>query len=276
VLEGNYNGTPSHPVTLLQGIKNRAGKKIMVNYSKGVPAPEEIDNKQDAMDRLPADLEKEALELTRRSDVVIFTGGISPDLEGEDMHINIPGFSGGDRTNLDLPENQTQLLRKLKNTGKPVILVFTGGSALSFQLAKDSIPAILDIWYPGEEGGTALADVLFGDYNPAGRLPVTFYKSVSDLPPFDDYSMKGRTYRYFNGEPLYPFGFGLSYTSFSYLSAELTETSAAPADTVLIQVKLKNNGPYDGDEVIQVYSKRPGNGNMQPIKSLVAFKGKSG
>jgi beta-glucosidase len=143
---------------------------------------------------------------------------------------------------------------------------------LSFNWAKENLPAILDVWYPGEEGGNALADVLFGDYNPAGRLPVTFYKSVSDLPAFEDYSMKGRTYRYFSGEPLYPFGYGLSYTSFSYSSLDLSKKSAFASDTVLINVRLKNTGDYDGDEVIQVYSKRPANRNVQPIESLVAFQ----
>ena len=272
VLTGNYNGTPSRPVTLLQGIKNRAGKKVAVNYAEGVPALENIDYKQNVVDMMPSGLEKEALDLARRSDAVIFAGGISPDLEGEEMQVEIPGFSGGDRTSLDMPDNQTRLLKKLKDIGKPVILVLTGGSALSFQWEKENIPAIVYVWYPGEEGGNALAAVLFGDYNPAGRLPVTFYKSVSDLPPFEDYSMKSRTYRYFNGDPLYPFGFGLSYTSFSYLSAALDKKTAQPGDTVMIQVKIKNTGNVDGDEVIQVYAKRPESGNIQILKSMVAFK----
>jgi beta-glucosidase len=272
VLMGNYHGTPSKPVTLLQGIKNNAGKRISVKYAVGVPALEDVDYKKDIIDWMPEGQEKEALALASLSDVIIFVGGISPDLEGEEMNIEVHGFSGGDRTSLDIPNNQTELLKKLQQTGKPVILVLTGGSALSFKWAKENIPAILDVWYPGEEGGNALADVLFGDYNPAGRLPVTFYKSVSDLPAFEDYSMKGRTYRYFTGEPLYPFGYGLSYTSFSYLYVDLAKKSAYPGDTILINVKLKNTGDFDGDEVVQVYSKRPANGNVQPIKSLVAFQ----
>jgi len=272
VLLGNYHGTPSKPVTLLQGITNRAGKSISVKYALGVPALEDIDYQKDIIDWMPAGSEKEALELASRSDAIVFVGGISPYLEGEEMKVEIPGFSGGDRTTLDIPDNQTELLKKLQNTGKPVILVLTGGSALSFIWAKENLPAILDVWYPGEEGGNALADILFGDYNPAGRLPVTFYKSVSDLPAFEDYSMKGRTYRYFTGEPLYPFGYGLSYTSFSYLSVDLARKSAVPSDTVGIHVKLRNTGDSDGDEVIQVYSIRPVNGNLQPVKSLVAFQ----
>ena len=272
VLLGNYHGTPSKPVTFLQGITNKAGKRISVKYAMGVPALEDIDYKKDIIDWMPAGPEKEALALASLSDAVIFVGGISPNLEGEEMKVEIHGFSGGDRTRLDIPDNQTELLKKLQKTGKPVILVLTGGSALSFSWAKENLPAIVDVWYPGEEGGNALADVLFGDYNPAGRLPVTFYKSVSDLPAFEDYSMKGRTYRYFTGEPLYPFGYGLSYTSFSYSSVDLSKKSAFPSDTVGIHVKLKNTGNFDGDEVIQVYSKRPANGNPQPIKSLVALQ----
>jgi beta-glucosidase len=271
VLQGNYHGTPSKPVTLLQGIKNRAGKMISVNYAMGVPAPEDVDYMKNNS-RTTEGLEKEALDIAASSDVIMFTGGISPNLEGEEMQVDIPGFSGGDRTSLDPPDNQTELLKKLQKTGKPVILVLTGGSALSFAWAKANLPAILDVWYPGEEGGNALADVLFGDYNPAGRLPVTFYKSVNDLPAFDDYSMKGRTYRYFTGEALYPFGFGLSFTSFSYSSIDISKNKALPSDTVMISVKLKNNGNYDGDEVVQVYAKRPANGNLQAVKSLVAFR----
>jgi beta-glucosidase len=272
VLLGNYHGTPSKPVTLLQGIRNKAGKKITVNYAMGVPALEDIDYKKNSFDLSPARAEKEALDMASVSDVVIFAGGISPNLEGEEMDVEIHGFSGGDRTILDLPDNQTELLKKLQKTGKPVILVLTGGSALSFTWAKEKLPAIVEVWYPGEEGGNALADVLFGDYNPAGRLPVTFYKSVSDLPAFEDYSMKGRTYRYFTGEPLFPFGYGLSYTTFSYFSVDIAKKPAAPSDTVKINVKLKNTGTFDGDEVIQVYSRRPENGKIQPIRSLVAFQ----
>jgi beta-glucosidase len=272
VLLGNYNGTPSKPVTLLQGLRNKVGDLIDVKYALGVPAVEDIDYRKGIPHRGNPELESEALTLASSSDAIVFVGGISPNLEGEEMKVEVDGFSGGDRTSLDIPTIQTDLLKKLQMTGKPIILVLTGGSALSVNWEKENIPAILDVWYPGEEGGNALADVLFGDYNPAGRLPVTFYKSVSQLPPFEDYSMKGRTYRYFNGESLFPFGFGLSYTSFSYSSLTLSKTQVTSSDTVMINVIVKNTGAYDGDEVVQVYSKRPVNGNLQPIKSLIAFK----
>jgi beta-glucosidase len=272
VLLGNYNGTPSKPVTLLQGLRNKVGDLIDVKYALGVPAVEDIDYRKGIPHRGNPELESGALTLASSSDAIVFVGGISPNLEGEEMKVEVDGFSGGDRTSLDIPTIQTDLLKKLQMTGKPIILVLTGGSALSVNWEKENIPAILDVWYPGEEGGNALADVLFGDYNPAGRLPVTFYKSVSQLPPFEDYSMKGRTYRYFNGESLFPFGFGLSYTSFSYSSLTVSKTPVSSSDTVMINVILKNTGVYDGDEVVEVYSKRPVNGNLQPIKSLIAFK----
>jgi beta-glucosidase len=272
VLVGNYNGTPSDPVTLLQGIRNKVGKKISVKYAVGVLAMEDIGTKKDSISQTTIASEREALSLAETANLIIFIGGISPNLEGEEMKVKVDGFSWGDRTSLDIPHNQTELLKKLQKSGKHVILVLTGGSALSFIWEKENLPAILDVWYPGEEGGNALADVLFGDYNPAGRLPVTFYKSVNDLPAFEDYSMKGRTYRYFNGDPLFPFGFGLSYTTFSYSAPSLSKETAFPSDTVMISLNLKNTGDHDGDEVVQVYSKRPANGNLQPLKSLVAFK----
>ena len=278
ILLGNYNGTPSKYVTLLEGISGKAGEGVKVKYAMGVPAPED-DTLRDVRShfQLMDKAEKEALELASSSEVVIFIGGISPNLEGEEMKVKVPGFNGGDRTSLDIPANQTELLKKVQKLGRPVILVLTGGSALSVNWAKENIPAILDVWYPGEEGGNALASVLFGDNNPAGRLPVTFYKSANDLPPFEEYSMKNRTYRYFTGEPLYPFGYGLSFTTFNYLAAVPSKTIVetrhclVSTDTININVRLKNTGNYDGDEVVQIYSKRP-DGNNQPLKSLVAFK----
>lgn len=271
VLQGNYHGTPSHPVTFLEGIKNRAGKKISVKYAMGVFPPEDAGKKTGVIESEKPRLEKEAIDLAGSCDVILFVGGISPNLEGEEMDVEVQGFSGGDRTSLDIPEDQTAILKKLKETGRPVILALTGGSALSVCREKEDLPAILDVWYPGEEGGNALADVLFGDVNPAGRLPVTFYKSVNDLPAFGNYSMKGRTYKYFTGEPLFPFGFGLSYTSFTYSSVGLSKKKALPADTVVVNVTLKNTGDRDGDEVIQVYIKRPGK-STQPVRALVAFQ----
>jgi beta-glucosidase len=179
---------------------------------------------------------------------------------------------GGDRTSLDLPQNQVDLLIKLKATGKPIVLILTNGSALAVNWADENLPAILEAWYPGQEGGNAVADVLFGDYNPAGRLPVTFYKSVDDLPAFEDYSMKGRTYKYFNGTPLYAFGYGLSYSTFDYQKALVQNPVLSKNDSISLTVTLSNTGKYDGDEVIQVYLKQPGDKKNNPIQSLIAFE----
>src|SRR5262249_1627847 len=164
----------------------------------------------------------EALKVANQADEVVLVLGLSSQLEGEEMTVREPGFLGGDRTDIGLPARQQKLLEAVVATGKPVVLVLLNGSALAVNWASEHVPAILEAWYPGEEGGAAIADVLFGDYNPGGRLPVTFYKSVADLPPFTDYRMQGRTYRYFKGEPLYPFGFGLSYTKFKYDNLKLS------------------------------------------------------
>jgi beta-glucosidase len=279
ILLGNYNGTPSSPVTFLQGIRNKTGKGIRVEFARGVMALEDSfrfdSTKLQWINVIDDDSEKEmmdeALRVAENSDVVIFCGGISSDLEGEEMPVKIDGFSGGDRTSLDLPDEQRKLLKKIHGTGKPVILVLTGGSALSIPWEKENLQAILMVWYPGEEGGNALADILFGDYNPAGRLPVTFYRSVDDLPPFENYSMAGRTYRYFKGDPLFPFGFGLSYTTFDYENCRLDKRVYSVSDTVRLRVKLKNKGTKEGDEVIEVYSEMRGSKYERPLKSLVGF-----
>src|SRR5262249_42016917 len=163
--------------------------------------------------------------------------GISPSLEGEEMNVHIDGFRGGDRTDLSLPKAQEDLLKAIHAVGKPVALVLLNGSALAVNWADENVPAIIDAWYPGEEGGTAVADVLFGDYNPSGRLPVTFYKSVTQLPPFEDYNMQGRTYRYFKGEPLYPFGFGLSYTRFKYDNLKLSASKVKAGKGIRVSVE---------------------------------------
>lgn len=212
------------------------------------------------------------MKVAEKSEVIIFAGGISPLLEGEELQVEIPGFSGGDRTSLDLPAGQRELLLELFRTGKPVILVLTNGSALSVNWEAAHIPAILEAWYPGEAGGTAVADVLFGCYNPAGRLPVTFYRSANDLPPFEDYAMEGRTYKYFRGSPLFPFGYGLSYATFSYSSANTDRQEYLPADTIRLQVKIRNTGSLPGDEVIQVYCSKPGPARSRPVRSLVGFR----
>jgi beta-glucosidase len=158
---------------------------------------------------------------------------------------------------LGIPRVQEALLQRVSALGKPVVLVLLNGSAVAVNWARDHVPAIVELWYPGQAGGTALADVLFGDYNPAGRLPVTFYKSEDQLPPFDDYSMKGRTYRYFEGEPLYPFGYGLSYTTFTYRNLRAPDAARA-GSPVQVTVEVENSGKRDGEEVVQLYVKHPG------------------
>ncbi|MGN6292315.1 MAG: glycoside hydrolase family 3 C-terminal domain-containing protein [Chitinophagaceae bacterium] len=207
----------------------------------------------------------------KQVDAIVFAGGISPQLEGEEMPVAVPGFSGGDRTSIMLPAVQTKLLKALKTTGKPVVFVMMTGSAIAIPWEAENIPAIVNAWYGGQSAGTAVADVLFGDYNPAGRLPVTFYKGDEDLPGFSDYSMNGRTYRYFNGQPLYPFGYGLSYTNFHY--AELAVPASAKAgQPIKLAVKLSNAGKRDGEEVVQLYVSHPGVNGKSPLRALKGFQ----
>ncbi|NQU81670.1 MAG: glycoside hydrolase family 3 C-terminal domain-containing protein [Bacteroidetes bacterium] len=252
VLLGNYNGTPSYPATALSGIKNGVGEGTIVKYAPGCG----LVGKDMVMDTIPGyDAFAEAVILAKSSDVVIFCGGISPRLEGEEMQVPFEGFSGGDRTNIKLPAVQEKLIKSLHATGTPVVLVNFSGSAIALNWENENLPAIIQAWYPGQAGGTAIADVIFGNYNPGGRLPVTFYKSVEDLPPFDDYSMKNHTYRYFDGEPLYPFGYGLSYTTFEYGTPELSDNSIKKSGSVEVTVEVKNTGDIGGSEVVQLYVK---------------------
>lgn len=206
------------------------------------------------------------------ADIIIMVGGIHPQLEGEEMEVAAAGFRGGDRTALDLPDIQEKLLQALCATGKPVVLVLLSGSALAVNWAQEHVAAILQAWYPGGEGGAVVADVLFGDYNPAGRLPVTFYRSADDLPPFEDYNMANRTYRYFQGPVLYPFGYGLSYTSFSYQKLRLTPTKIHPDQNVTVSVEVRNSGALAGDEVVQLYVSDLESSQPRPIKSLRGFQ----
>lgn len=205
------------------------------------------------------------------ADVIIFVGGISAILEGEEMPVKVEGFSGGDRTNVALPAIQTEVMKALKATGKPVVFVNLSGSAIGFEWEAANLPAILQAWYGGQAGGTAVADVLFGDYNPAGRLPVTFYKNVKDLPDFEDYSMENRTYRYFKGEPLYPFGFGLSYTTFKYDNLLIPENIKVNSD-INLKVNVTNTGKVDGDEVVELYVAHRNAGTRTPIRALKGFQ----
>ncbi len=215
---------------------------------------------------------QEALEAAREADVVVFVGGLTGDVEGEELDVDFPGFAGGDRTDLRLPATQRELLEALHATGKPVVLVLTTGSALAIDWAQRNLPAILVAWYPGQRGGSAVADVLFGDANPAGRLPVTFYREQERLPAFDDYAMRGRTYRYFDGEPLYPFGHGLSYTRFGYSDLELDRTDAGAREHVRVTVNVRNTGELAGEEVVQLYLRALEPRRERALKELRGFQ----
>ena len=261
---GNYNGFPGHTVTLLEALRKRLPEEQLIYvpgalYAEGfVPKHKKEEMKQ--MKPLDA---ASLLKQVDHADVVVFAGGISPLLEGEEMKVDVQGFKGGDRTDIELPAVQRQLLKALKAAGKKVVFVNFSGSAVGLEPETQTCDAILQAWYPGEAGGTAVADVLYGDYNPAGRLPVTFYKNVGQLPDFQDYSMKGRTYRYFEGTPLFPFGHGLSYTTFAYGKAEVKDGC--------LLVPVTNTGRMDGDEVVQLYLNRPDDAGG-PRKTLRAFK----
>lgn len=202
---------------------------------------------------VPGREEEEAVKVARGSDLVVMVLGLSARVEGEEMKVRAEGFAGGDRTSLDLPAPQEQLLERVHATGKPVVLVLMNGSALAVNWASEHVGAILEAWYPGEAGGTAVAEALAGDFSPAGRLPVTFYKSVEQLPAFEDYAMANRTYRYFKGEPLYPFGYGLSYTEFAYSKPSVDSHFVAFDGSLTVGVDVTNKGAMDGDEVVQLY-----------------------
>lgn len=214
---------------------------------------------------------EEAVAAARDADVVVFVGGLTGDVEGEEMTVNYPGFAGGDRTDTRLPATQQKLLEAVHATGTPVVMVLTSGSALAVDWAKQHVPGVLAAWYPGQRGGTAVADVLFGEVNPAGRLPVTFYKAGQAMPAFDDYTMAGRTYRYFEGEPLYPFGHGLSYTTFDYSGLALDRASAHAGQPVKATVQVRNSGTRAGDEVVQLYVRAP-QGEGRALKDLRGFQ----
>jgi beta-glucosidase len=211
------------------------------------------------------------VDAAKKADVVVAVVGITSELEGEEMQVNEPGFLGGDRTRISLPEPEENLLQTLVTAGKPVVVVLTNGSALAVNWASEHVNALLDAWYPGEEGGTAVAQTLSGKNNPAGRLPVTFYTGVDQLPPFDDYAMKNRTYRYFTGKPLYPFGYGLSYTTFSYSGLKLPEESIKAGQPLQAEVTVTNTGKRAGDEVAQLYLEFP-KVDGAPLKALRGFE----
>jgi beta-glucosidase len=267
MLHGNYNGDLSHPVSILQGIKDAVGSAVAVSSFRGCPLALK---KDDPFSEKSPDFQ-DAIKGAAGADAIIYVGGINSDLEGEEMSVSAVGFSGGDRTTIQLPAIQTKLLQVVAATGKPVIFVNCSGSAMAMPWEVDHLPAIVQAWYPGEAGGTAVADVLFGKYNPAGRLPVTFYGSDSDLPPFTDYDMTNRTYRYFTGKPEFPFGFGLSYTHFDYSDCQMPSAVAADG-TVQVSLKVTNSGPLDGEEVVEAYYRNLHEFAKAPIRSLCAFQ----
>ena len=224
----------------------------------------------DLVEETPLNLNATLARL-KDADVIIFAGGISPLLEGEEMKVSAPGFRGGDRTDIELPAAQRNVLAALKKAGKKIVFVNFSGSAMALAPEAGNCDAILQAWYPGQAGGTAVADVLFGDYNPAGRLPITFYKHTEQLPDFEDYSMQGRTYRYMKETPLFSFGYGLSYTTFSYGKAQADKKLLSKGDKLNLSIPVKNTGKRNGEEIVQVYIRRPTD-KEGPAKTLRAFK----
>lgn len=265
-LTGNYNGWSGDMVTFLEGITRSVDAGTKVDYSMGC--------------RLSEPGAYTGFWEAQMADVIVVCLGNTRMLEGEEGDAML-NPDGGDRTDIRLPESQREYIRLLREKApdKPIIAVITGGSAIALQDVLETADAVLFAWYPGEQGGTALADILFGKVNPSGRLPVTFYKSVEDLPPFNDYSMEGRTYKYFKGEPLFPFGFGLSYTTFEYLESSITKRTYGDAEKITVTVKVKNNGNCEGENVVLVYASWAGepinkNGIRMPQseRTLVGFK----
>jgi beta-glucosidase len=216
-------------------------------------------------------LRDEAVKAAQQADAVVAFVGLSPNLEGEEMRIHVPGFAGGDRTGIALPAAQQQLLEALAATGKPLVVVLMSGSAVAVNWAQEHAAAVLEAWYPGEEGGTAIAETLAGVNNPSGRLPVTFYASVDQLPPFEDYSMQNRTYRYFQGKPLYGFGYGLSYSTFEYSNLKLSPEQIQAGETLTVQVDVRNTSKIAGDEVAELYLEFPPRAGA-PARALRGFE----
>ncbi|MFT3994005.1 MAG: glycoside hydrolase family 3 C-terminal domain-containing protein [Dysgonomonas sp.] len=260
---GNYNGFPSTISTPYKAIKNKL-KNTEVIYEKGIDYVEAIDSSS-------AQKITNLIERVKGVDAVIFVGGISPELEGEEMNVNVEGFSGGDRTSIVLPKIQTNVLQALYAEKIPVVFVMTTGSAIATPWESEHIPAIINAWYSGQDAGNGIADIIFGDYNPSGKLPVTFYASDKDLPPFNSYTMKNRTYRYFSGQTLYPFGYGLSYTQFEYSPIDMPEEIQTDVP-VEISVTIKNAGNRDGDEVVQLYISHTDAPAPKPLYALKAFE----
>lgn len=268
------------PVAMSWGSQDVQVKMGRVHLEQGKKASLKVDCSQNGSEPVLAQLlwkkydpkpTAQASAAAKNADVVVAVLGITSDLEGEEMPVDEEGFKGGDRTSLDLPRPEEELLEAVTAKGKPVVLVLANGSALAVNWAKEHANAILESWYPGEEGGAAIAETLSGKNNPAGRLPVTFYTGIDQLPPFEDYAMKGRTYRYFEGKPLYPFGYGLSYTTFSYSGLAIQKNTINADDPLAVEVSVTNTGKLEGDEVAQLYLNFP-NVAGAPLRALRGFK----
>jgi beta-glucosidase len=266
-LLGNYCGTPTHNHTILRGIQEAVGKETRVYYSQGCHLfKDAVDDLERKSDRI-----SEAVSVAERSEVVVLCLGLDSSIEGEAGDAN-NFYGSGDKETLDLPPCQEELLRAVCATGKPVIVVILAGSALSINYAQDNVNAILDAWYPGEMGGKAVASVLFGDYNPSGKLPITFYKTTDELPAYEDYSMDNRTYRFMQQDALYPFGFGLSYSHFSYTNLQLSDNVIQTSENLICSVQVRNDGPAAGHEVVQMYLKDMEADVRVPRWSLYGFE----
>ena len=279
MLLGNYHGEPADPVTPLRGIREALpGARVI--YARGADLAEGYSGLERAPGSAPAaadsdsaaSLDSAAVQAAEQADAVVLFLGLTANLEGEEMRLDVPGFKGGDRTTIDLPAPQKALLERIVKVGKPTVLVLMSGSALAVTWAQRHVNAIVEAWYPGQAAGSAIADVLFGDYNPAGRLPVTFYRSTADLPPFDDYAMAGRTYRFFTGKPLYAFGYGLSYTKFKYSHLTTSAKTLAASDSLSVAVDVKNDGKVRGDEVVQLYVRHEGSRVPRPRLDLRGYR----
>ena len=258
-LHGNYNGLSANFVTFLEGIIRKVDAGTVVESNQGF--------------LLNSDSSFQGFWQAARADAVILCIGINPLFEGEEGEA-MYNPEGGDRIRIELPDNQVRYVKLMreKNPAKPIIVVVTGGSAIALPEIAETADALLFAWYPGEQGGNALADILFGDVNPSGRLPVTFYRSTTYLPPFDDYRMQDRTYRYFTGTPLFPFGFGLSYTAYGYSGLEINKTACSGQDILQITVSVRNEGSKPGDEVVQLYARQQEGTTPVPIRSLKGFQ----
>ncbi|MGB7844843.1 MAG: glycoside hydrolase family 3 C-terminal domain-containing protein [Candidatus Acidiferrum sp.] len=269
-LAHGWVGSDEAPQARVGHVHLEQGKKVYVKvgYGQGIAGPVQAQLIWSKYDPRP---DLKAIESAKDADVFLVVLGITSDLEGEEMPVSEEGFKGGDRTNIDLPKPAEDLLEAVAAIGKPVVLVLANGSALAVNWAKEHVNAILEAWYPGEEGGTAVAQTLSGKNNPAGRLSVTFYTGIDQLPPFEDYAMKGRTYRYFEGKPLYPFGYGLSYTTFSYRGLQLPKKTIRAGDPLVAEVTVTNTGKREGDEVVQLYLSFP-NVPGAPLRALRGFQ----